>query len=331
MSTEMGDISPEILEQTKAMKVLVVDDSRTLRRLLIRELNSVGITNIQEAGDGVEALQKIQAETFDLMLLDMEMPEMDGLETLKAVKSSPELRYLPIIVVSGSEHFERTIECIQVGAEDYLPKPFDPVLLRARVFSSLEKKRLRDVDRERIIQLQHEKELLNIEQMKTEKLMLNILPKPIAERLKKGESNISGSYPEVTILFSDLSGFTKMASNKTASELVKLLNDLFGRFEYTVAAVGGTSIEMQVISATDAALSTSVVVLGTTGPIAVASLTLGARFVCDINPVIGSKGQRYLGLRYISVGTTTAGSVFGDLGAEIQDGQKFYPSGFALL
>jgi hypothetical protein len=107
--------------------------------------------------------------------------------------------------------------------------------------------------------------------------------------------------------------------------------DLFGRFEYTVAAVGGTSIEMQVISATDAALTTSVTVLGTTGPIPVASLTLGSRFVCDINPVIGSKGQRYLGLRYISVGTTTAGSVFGDLGAEIQDGQKFYPNGFSLL
>jgi len=107
--------------------------------------------------------------------------------------------------------------------------------------------------------------------------------------------------------------------------------DLFGRFEYTVAAVGGTSIEMQVISATDAALTTAVTVLGTTGPIAVASLTIGSRFACDINPQIGSKGQRYLGLRYISVGTTTAGSVFGDLGAEIQDGQKFYPSGFALL
>ncbi len=238
MNPEIANISPEILEQTKAMKVLVVDDSRTLRKLLSRELNSIGITNIQEAGDGVEALEKIRAETFDLMLLDMEMPEMDGLETLKAVKSSPELRYLPIIVVSGSEHFERTIECIQVGAEDYLPKPFDPVLLRARVFSSLEKKRLRDVDRERIIQLQHEKELLNIEQMKTEKLMLNILPKPIAERLKKGESNIAGSYPEATILFSDLSGFTKMASNKTAAELVKLLNDLFGRFDRRAESLG---------------------------------------------------------------------------------------------
>ncbi|MEI8401431.1 MAG: response regulator, partial [Alcaligenaceae bacterium] len=217
MNSENTAISPDILAQTKTMKVLVVDDSRTLRRLLIRELNTVGITNIAEAADGVEALEKASADAFDLMLLDMEMPEMDGLETLKAVKASETLRHLPVIVVSGSEHFERTIECIQVGAEDYLPKPFNPVLLRARVFSSLEKKRLRDLDKERILQLQREKELLNVEQMKTEKLLLNILPKPIAERLKKGESNISGNYPEVTILFSDLVGFTKMSSQKTAA------------------------------------------------------------------------------------------------------------------
>ena len=240
MSTDLmfKNISPEVLEQTKLMKVLVVDDSRTLRRLLIRELNNVGITNITEAGDGNEALEKVRAESFDLMLLDMEMPELDGLGVLNIVKSDPTLSYLPVIVVSGAEQFEKTEECIQIGAEDYLPKPFDPVLLRARVFSSLEKKRLRDLDREHIALLQHEKELLNIEQMKTEKLMLNILPKPIAERLKKGEKNISGSYPEVTILFSDLVGFTKMSSTKSPADLVKLLNDLFTRFDKRAEELG---------------------------------------------------------------------------------------------
>ena len=240
MSTDLmfKNISPEVLEQTKLMKVLVVDDSRTLRRLLIRELNNVGITNITEAGDGNEALEKVRAESFDLKLLDMEMPELDGLGVLNIVKSDPALSYLPVIVVSGAEQFEKTVECIQIGAEDYLPKPFDPVLLRARVFSSLEKKRLRDLDREHIALLQHEKELLNIEQMKTEKLMLNILPKPIAERLKKGEKNISGSYPEVTILFSDLVGFTKMSSTKSPADLVKLLNDLFTRFDKRAEELG---------------------------------------------------------------------------------------------
>jgi len=176
-------VSAEILEQTKSMKVLVVDDSKTLRRILIRELNSIGITNISEAGDGNEAVERLRVESFDLMLLDMEMPELDGLGVLKVVKSTPELSYLPVIIVSSAEDFDRIVECIQVGAEDYLPKPFNAVLLRARVFSSLEKKRLRDLDREHILELQREKEMLHIEQMKSEKLMLNILPKPIADRL----------------------------------------------------------------------------------------------------------------------------------------------------
>lgn len=231
-------VTAEILEQTKLMKVLVVDDSKTLRKILIRELNSIGISNISEAGDGNEAIDRLREESFDLMLLDMEMPELDGLGVLKVVKSTPEFSYLPVIIVSSAEDFERTVECIQVGAEDYLPKPFNVVLLRARVFSSLEKKRLRDLDREHILELQREKEMLHIEQMKSEKLMLNILPKPIADRLKRGEKNIAGSYPEVTVLFSDLVGFTKMAANKSAPELVKLLNDIFSRFDKRAELLG---------------------------------------------------------------------------------------------
>ena len=105
----------------------------------------------------------------------------------------------------------------------------------------------------------------------------------------------------------------------------------FGRFEVTTAQVGGTSIECQIVTADDAGITTNVTVIGTTGAIALANFTLGARFACQINPRIGSKGQRYLAARYVSVGTSTAGAVYGDIGAEIQDGQKFYPSGFAVL
>ena len=218
--------------------VLVVDDSRTLRRILVRELNTLGLTNIIEAGDGIEAVEVVKSKTVDLMLLDMEMPELDGLGVLQALKSDEAYKQLPIIVISGADQFEKTIKCIEIGAEDYLPKPFDPTLLRARIFSSLEKKRLRDLDQKHLEMLNKEKELLEFEQMKTEKLMLNILPKPIAERLKKGEKNISGSYPEVTILFSDLVGFTKMSSQKSASDLVMLLNDLFSRFDKRAENLG---------------------------------------------------------------------------------------------
>ena len=107
--------------------------------------------------------------------------------------------------------------------------------------------------------------------------------------------------------------------------------DLFGRFQVATAAAGGTSVEFQVIAADDAALTTNVTVIGSTGAIPTASLTAGARFACGVNPRIASKGQRYVGLRYVIVGAMTAGVYVGDVGAEIQDGQKFYPSGFTIL
>ena len=97
------------------------------------------------------------------------------------------------------------------------------------------------------------------------------------------------------------------------------------------AFAGATSIEFQAITADDAGLTTNALLLATTGPIPVASLVAGARFVSDINPRIGSKGQRYLGARVVVVGTSTAGTCFIDFGIEVQDGQKFYPNGFALL
>jgi len=223
--------------------ILVVDDSRTLRRILIRELNSLGFNNILEAADGVEAVAIVRSKSIDLMLLDMEMPELDGLGVLTELKSDETYKSLPIIVISGAEQFDKTIKCIEIGAEDYLPKPFDPILLRARIFSSLEKKRLRDLEQKNMALLNQEKELLEVEQLKTEKLMLNILPRPIAERLKRGEKNISGSYPDVTILFSDLVGFTKMSSQTSATDLVKLLNDLFSRFDKRADSLGVEKIK----------------------------------------------------------------------------------------
>jgi class 3 adenylate cyclase/CheY-like chemotaxis protein len=233
----------QLPEEFLKFRILVVDDSRTLRRILIRELNSLGLENIVEAADGIEALAVIDRESIDLMLLDMEMPELDGLGVLGRVKSSEATKSLPVIVISGADQLENTIRCIEIGAEDYLPKPFDPILLRARISSSLERKRLRDLDQKNLELINQEKQMLEIEQLKTEKLMLNILPRPIAERLKRGEKNIAGSYPEVTILFSDLVGFTEMSSMTSPSDLVRLLNDLFTRFDKRAEALGVEKIK----------------------------------------------------------------------------------------
>lgn len=219
-------------------KVLVVDDSRTLRMILAQELTSLGIRHISQATDGLRALEMLKAASYDLMLLDMEMPELDGLGVLEMLREHDTVQFPSVIVISGASALERAYKCIEIGAEDYLPKPFNPVLLKARIFSSFEKKRLRNLERQRLIALDQKTQRLEFEQLKTEKLMLNILPRPIAERLKRGEKNISGNYPEVSILFSDLIGFTDMSSQITATELVRLLNDLFTRFDTRADALG---------------------------------------------------------------------------------------------
>jgi len=235
MTIDASELFSDILSKAY---VLVVDDSRTLRRILIRELNKLGIENIEEASNGVEALQKSSSRIPDLMLLDMEMPELDGLGVLTEMAKSKATERFPVIVVSGADEITKTIQCIELGAEDYLSKPFDPVLLKARIFSSLEKKRLKDLDAQRVKELEEEKHLLEVEQLKTEKLMLNILPKPIAERLKRSEKNIAGSYSAVTILFTDLVGFTSMSSKTSATDLVSLLNNLFTRFDKRAELLG---------------------------------------------------------------------------------------------
>jgi two-component system, sensor histidine kinase and response regulator len=138
--------------------VLVVDDSRTMRLALIRALNGLGFRNITEATNGRHALELVLSKPFDLMLLDMEMPEMNGMEVLAALKANPDLSGLPVIVISAAEQMESAVKCIESGAEDFLPKPFNPTLLRARVTTSLEKKRLRDLDKLRLAELHVAKE-----------------------------------------------------------------------------------------------------------------------------------------------------------------------------
>jgi class 3 adenylate cyclase len=126
---------------------------------------------------------------------------------------------------------------------DYITKPISPPVVLARVKNHLILKAAKDAIESNRKILEDEKKLLEIEQLKTEKLMLNILPKPIADRLKRGEKNISGAYPEVTILFADLVGFTAMSSGLRAAELVSLLNDLFTRFDRRAEDLGVEKIK----------------------------------------------------------------------------------------
>ena len=124
-------------------RILVVDDYRTNRLKLSLGLKQQGHT-VAEAESGRQALDMLRAEPFDLVLLDILMPEMDGYEVLRQMKSDSTLRDVPVIVISAQDELESMVRGIELGAEDYLPKSFDPVLLRARLEACLEKKRLRD-------------------------------------------------------------------------------------------------------------------------------------------------------------------------------------------
>jgi two-component system, cell cycle response regulator len=132
--------------------ILVVDDDPINRMLLSRELEREG-HRVATAEDGWPALALLRAEPFDVVLLDVLMPELDGYETLAQIEGDERLRHVPVIMVSALEDVDSVVRCIEMGAADYLPKPFDPVLLRARINGCLTKKRLHDLEREYIEQV----------------------------------------------------------------------------------------------------------------------------------------------------------------------------------
>jgi class 3 adenylate cyclase len=203
--------------------VLVVDDSVTNRDILARRLGREGY-EVECAADGARALEAVAARRFDLVLLDIMMPGINGYQVLERLKATPELRHIPVIMISALDEIDSIVRCIEMGAEDYLPKPFNPVILRARVEASMEKKRLRDREQAYLAELRAERE-------KSERLLLNILPSAIAERLKEDQGIIAESFAEATILFADVVGFTQMSARISPVELVYLLNEIFSSFD----------------------------------------------------------------------------------------------------
>ncbi len=138
-------------------QILVVDDSATNRMILTKALEAQGHETVT-AANGLEALDVLGADghpPVDVVLLDLVMPELDGYETLTRIKADQRLRHLPVIVISAIEELESVVRCIEIGATDYLPKPFNAALLRARLNASLAAKRLHDLEREYLEQVGH--------------------------------------------------------------------------------------------------------------------------------------------------------------------------------
>ena len=229
-------LKPELQTPRSGGIILVVDDLEENRELLNRRLSRLGYS-VQLAENGEAALQFIAANPVDLVLLDILMPGVDGIEVLRRLKADAATQHLPVVMLSSSGQVDTVVRCIELGADDFLPKPFNAVLLMARIESSLSKKRLHDQEIAFVQQLQAEQEL-------SERLLLNILPKPIAERLKRGEKIIADNFPGVTVLFSDFVGFTKLSASISAVELVGCLNEIFSAFDLLCEQHGLEKIKM---------------------------------------------------------------------------------------
>ncbi len=221
---------------TDAPAILIVDDNEDNRYTLQLLLEADGHFRLTTASGGHEALDLLAREKFSLVLLDMMMPDLNGDEVLKIIKGNPDTRDVSVVVLSADTDTERVAKCIELGADDYLPKPFNPTILRARISSELRKRSLRSLESEYIERIEQEKK-------HSEALLRNILPPEIVTRLRKGETNIADHFEDATIIFTDVVGFTKITARMRPFETVACLNRLFSEFDRLADEVGCEKIK----------------------------------------------------------------------------------------
>jgi len=185
--------------------ILIVDDNKMNRLLLARGLEQQG-HKVTFAENGRQAIEMLRAQSFDLVLLDVLMPEMDGYQVLEQLMADPHLKNVPVVMVSAVDELESVVKCIELGAEDYLPKPINPVLLKARIGASLEKKRLRDQ--------QHE-------------LIRKFATDEVAEDLLTSGFSLGGKLVQATVMFSDIRSFTTLVESQPPSDTIELLSDYY--------------------------------------------------------------------------------------------------------
>jgi class 3 adenylate cyclase len=227
--------------------ILVVDDDAVSRSMLSRRLEANG-HRVTTARDGAEGLALVRSEDFDVVLLDVVMPAVDGYRMLEELKSEPRLRHLPVVMVTAVDDIESAVRCIELGADDYLAKPIDPVLLTARVNAGLAKKRLHDLEVrhvEEVDRLNRRLEARVEEQMaelvRTGELK-RFMPHQVAEGLLAGQLAPDGGFErrKLTILFADMVGFTDLADTLEPEELSEVLNEYLREMTAVAVAHGGT-------------------------------------------------------------------------------------------
>src|SRR5215212_1962900 len=213
--------------EPEAGSILVVDDDRVNRTLLARTLEALG-HRVLTAADGSKALDLLQVEEPDIILLDIVMPVIDGVTVLARIKGDPALRAVPVIMISALEDSDSVVRCIELGAEDYLQKPFDPVLLRARIRAGLDKRRLQQLERARV-----------------RDVFARFLPEAMVDEVllrTDGDLRLGGVRLVSTALFADLRGFTRFAERTPPDNVIAVLNRYFGEMSDAVLDNGGTLV-----------------------------------------------------------------------------------------
>ncbi|RIK31862.1 MAG: adenylate/guanylate cyclase domain-containing response regulator [Anaerolineae bacterium] len=204
-------------------QMLVVDDNRVNRLLLTRALEQNGHV-VFTAEHGKIAMEMLRSRPFDVILLDIDMPEMNGFEVLEALLDDDDLRDLPVIMTSASDELDRVVKCIEMGAEDYLVKPLNPVLLRARVNASLEKKRLRDQQRN---------------------LFRTFATPEVAEQLLREGFSLGGKDVIASVMFADIRSFTTLSENQEPAATIEMLNEYFALMFDPITGNHGTVNQME--------------------------------------------------------------------------------------
>ncbi|HSS71027.1 MAG TPA: adenylate/guanylate cyclase domain-containing protein [Casimicrobiaceae bacterium] len=203
-------------------RLLVVDDNKVNRLLLARNIELMGHRAVA-AENGRVALEMLRREAFDLLLLDIEMPEMDGFQVLEQLGHDLQLRDLPVIVTSSLEGVDNIVRCIELGAEDYLQKPVNSVLLKARISASLEKKRLRDQQKE---------------------LVRRFATREVAEDMQQSGFTLGGKRVSGTVMFSDIRSFTPLVESQQPEETIELLNTYYTLMFDAISGHGGIVSEI---------------------------------------------------------------------------------------
>jgi class 3 adenylate cyclase len=206
----------------RGARLLLADDNKVNRLLLARTLELQG-HRVTSVADGAGALERLRREPFDLLLLDLEMPGLDGFAVLEALAADAELRELPVIVTSSVEGVAQVARCIELGADDFLHKPVNPVLLKARVGASLEKKRLRDQQKE---------------------LVRRFATSAVAQDLQRSGFALGGRRVQASVMFADIRGFTALVESQPPEETIELLNTWYTLMFDAISGQGGVVNQM---------------------------------------------------------------------------------------